>query len=181
MNNFSDNKLEPMTFAGSGTMAEEAQKSVMPPIAEGQFNIEVFDYGMVEEDETDWTSGVPIKTGGKVKRLKVVFKLVSRTDGAEILDVNGQPPKSNLRSKKLDLNKIAYSRGGKTKGQPHDARVVLTALFGLPTVSAIPKFDENTLIGKTAKCYLELVTKENGEQYNVLGKFVPTVTPVSKT
>jgi hypothetical protein len=162
-------------FAGSGTMQEEAAKDAFPVFAENLYVAELIDYGMVEEEETEWTPGGYVKTGNKVDRIDMKFQLLRTVAGGPVLDIKGQSVKMDKITlfPRINLQKLGYSRAPATKGQPLKSRIVLTALFGLSVDAAIPEFDDTTLMNKKVQVYIGVIKKDNGEFKNVMDKFTP--------
>lgn len=168
---------KPFRFSGAGTMQEEAAKDAFPVFAENLYIAEVVECGMVEEEAKEWDGNVFVPIGGTWDRLEIKFKLLRTVAGGPVLDTKGAAAKSDtiVCFPRLNLEKLGYSRGGATKGQPFLARKVLTAVLGVAVDAPIPEFDDKTLIGKKVQVYISVVPKKDGEMKNVMDKFTPFV------
>jgi len=145
-----------------------------PVFQENLYEAQVFDIKVVEMQDTDWTSGHPVKTDKMIDSVEVTLKLLKTVDGELPKMLDGNETQKDLIKFWFDPLKLGFNK--KTK-EPTKGRQFLTAIQSLDgnaelTLEDLEKQIETAeFSGQKVKCFLTVITKEDGSKKNALSRF----------
>jgi hypothetical protein len=147
----------------------DKKKDVFIPLEENLYVVEVESAEWGKTKVKIWQGRQAIETDEEEDQLIVTFLVRSAVDGSAIKRIDGE----EMVNPKMKMFIVEKDLGYNKKEQCHrDGRLMVCALTGLDPDDEL-EFDEQTFIGKQAKCFIELYTKQNGDKGNKMTKFKP--------
>lgn len=155
-----------------------ANSKPFTPFAENMYVANVSEIEITQEQGTDWSGGMPVKTDEMVDQVRVTFILEKPVDGETLYNVDGEEAEYNSTRFWFDPIRTGHSARG-----PSKARQFLCAAMGWDTdvdidLAVLEDLIVNKkLLGKQLKLYISLFVRKDGTKGNKIERFVSIVEP----
>lgn len=158
---------------------EMVNASAFTPFAENMYIVSIQDLEVMQVQDTDWSSGAPVRTEDMVDQVQVTFHIEKPIDGDTVQDIDGDTVQFMTTRFWFDPKKTGMSSRG-----PSRARQFLIAALDIKDAdmpeSPMERLEmleklitEKTLIGKQLKLYITVTERKDGTKRNKIERFVP--------